>query len=669
MAFDVQGARAAGYTDSEIADHLAQGAKFDVAGARKAGYSDPEIIAHLTAPKSAGDLVPNTLTEADKAFVANQAAQPAPKADPSLVDKLIGGGETALALATGATTGTLGMIGGTAKGIAQSVRDGTFGTQQGVRQAEQAAAQGAEALTYAPRTQAGQQQTEAVGDAIGATVPVMPLTAELGALGRGTQAAAGAARDLSAGSVARATGAASNAVERIRQTSPQIAERVQRVLNRNPEPQAAGTMGSVGAAGADMATQRQALADSLPVPVELTAGEATRDPIQVRFENEAGKQEVGQPLRERAVETNRKIGQNFDNYVDQTGAATTDQIEVGKSVTSAIRKEAARDKAEIRVAYNNAEKSAEGVAPVKLEGVVDFLNESAPDQAVSSVLVAARKRAIQLGIAAEDDKGNLVPMDTTIKNAERFRRAIGEATDYEPTNIRNSAAMKGLIDTQTEAVAGPLYRQARRLRENFAKKYENRAIVSDLLENKRGTNDRRVALENVFQESILKGDRSDLSHLRAVLQTAGEEGKQAWRDLQGATAQWLKDETFKNSARDAAGNEIASFANLKKAIDKLERGNRLDFIFGKKGAQQVRDLAEVVSYVKTAPPGIINSSNTAATILAAIGEAGAAGALTGLPVPVLSLLRALAKHRKNVALQKRIEQALNPRNRPQQPRG
>lgn len=47
MAFDVEGARKAGYTDAEIADFLGAESKFDVSGARQAGYSDGDIIGHL----------------------------------------------------------------------------------------------------------------------------------------------------------------------------------------------------------------------------------------------------------------------------------------------------------------------------------------------------------------------------------------------------------------------------------------------------------------------------------------------------------------------------------------------------------------------------------------------------------------------------------------------
>lgn len=50
MAFDVEGARQAGYSDAEIVDHLAAETKFDAAGARKAGYTDTQLLEHLAKP-------------------------------------------------------------------------------------------------------------------------------------------------------------------------------------------------------------------------------------------------------------------------------------------------------------------------------------------------------------------------------------------------------------------------------------------------------------------------------------------------------------------------------------------------------------------------------------------------------------------------------------------
>lgn len=51
--FDVEGARAAGYTDAEIADFLAGEEAFDAAAAREAGYTDAEIIGYISAAPAA----------------------------------------------------------------------------------------------------------------------------------------------------------------------------------------------------------------------------------------------------------------------------------------------------------------------------------------------------------------------------------------------------------------------------------------------------------------------------------------------------------------------------------------------------------------------------------------------------------------------------------------
>lgn len=601
------------------------------------------------------------VTDEDRAFGARQPAPPPKKADPGLVDQLIGAGETALTLATGATGGAVGMLGGTVKGVAQSVADGTFGTQAGVRQAEQAAAEGMSALTYQPRTDAGQQQAAAVGELAAAAIPAAGLTAELGAAGRAAGAAAQGARDLSAGTVAR-----------IRTAAPAIADRVQRTLTRNPEPAAPtpGTRGSMGAAGTDMAAQRRQVADQ--VGVKLTTGQATRDQQQIRFEQETAKGEHGAAFRNRYSEQNEQIGKHFDNLVDMTGKETADLLGTGRSVDKALRDKAARDKAEVRVAYKNAEKAGELEAPVQLDDLVAHLNESAPDAATAPVLNVARQRALQLGLATEDASGQLVAAPVTLKTAETMRQAIGRATNFEPTNIRQSAIIKGLIDSGTEGAGGQAYKAARRMRENYAKQYEDRAVVASLLNNKKGMADRKVALADVFEHSILNASREDITHVRRVLTGHGagtpaeikQAGLQAWNDLKGETVSWIKEQAFANTATDQRGNVILSVPKLDRAIKKLDADGRLDLILGKQGAQHLRDVNDLAKVVYTAPPGAVNTSNTASVLLAALTEAGVTGSMTGLPVPVLSALRLVAVQVKNRRIQKRIEQALQGRTSP-----
>jgi len=666
MAFDVQGARAAGYTDVEIADHLAQERKFNIAGARKSGYSETEIIGHLSTPRApSADDIPIDAT----ARAAGPAAPAAPQPAPGLADQIIGAGETALSLATGATGGAVGMLAGTAKGLAGSVMDGTFGTQQGVRQVEQSAGEAMSALTYQPRTVSGQEQATALGETLAAAIPAAGLGNELAAAGRAASNAGAAARN-------GAVPAAQAGLERIRTAAPAIAERVQRTLSRNPDRAmpTPGTLGSAGAAGTDMALQRRELARE--VGVDLTEGQTTRDQQQLRFEHETGKGQLGAGFRDRWSDQNEQVFKHFDHLVDQTGKATADKAATGRSVDDALRAGLANDKARVRVAYKEAEKSAESAAPVTLDSAIQFLNDSAPDAEVSKLLGAARRHAIKLGAAIEDADGNLVAQPTTVKNAELLRRAVGNATDYEPTNMRNAAILKGEIDTATGPAAGPMYRRARRLRENLAKKYEDRGVVTSLLNNKKGMADRKVAIADVFEHSILGASREDVSAVRRALTAHSKDapdeivqlGQQAWRDLQGETLNWIKEEAYRNTATDQRGKTILSVPKLESAVKRLDADGRLDTIFGKQGAQHLRDINDLAKVIYTTPPGAVNHSNTASVLLAALTEAGVTGSMTGLPVPVLSALRLAAIQVKNRRIQKRIEQALSRQRATDEPR-
>jgi hypothetical protein len=209
-------------------------------------------------------------------------------------------------------------------------------------------------------------------------------------------------------------------------------------------------------------------------------------------------------------------------------------------------------------------------------------------------------------------------------------------------------------------VAGPLFQKARSLRENQARKFENRAIVARLLKNRKNMDDPMVAADQVLRKSILSSSPEEITFLKRVLVTSGKDGQQAWKDLQGATINYIKNETTKNVGSDSMGRPIVSTAQLNRVVRGLESNGRLDVIFGKTNAQLIRDLNDVVQDVTTVPPGtLINTSGTTATLLAALTEAGATGAFTGLPLPVATGIRQLIKLKKQKATKAKIAEALN----------
>lgn len=569
---------------------------------------------------------------------------------PTLGQQAIGAGEAGLTMGTGATGGLAGGVGGALKGLAQEILTGRFGTQDSVRMVEQAAAQGAQALTYAPRTQAGQDITQSIGGALQALPPVIPVVGQVGALGQVARSAA----PLVAATAQRAAAPVAQAAQK----AGQSVQRGMQAVKTAPETTFGG---SVGAAGSDLSQMRVEAAQSLPIPVSLTKGAATREAGQLAFEKEQMKSaEFGAPLRQRTEENVRQILGNFEAFADQTGANTLDDVvAAGRSVTSALAGGLAQAKIKTRSAYKAAEKSPESMEVIDTTPIIDHINSKPSGLNSTKLLDDARKYAVRMGLA-EDVDGVLKPLPTTVKNAEAFRREISGATGFEPTDIRDSTILKGLVDDQTGPVAGPLYKRARELRTEQAQRYENRAIVADLIQNRKGMSDPKVAIDKVFNKTILGGSADEIKFLKRILQTGGDDGKQAWKELQGATVNHIRDMATGGMNTDSTGRPLVSTAKLHQAINTLDKNGRLDIVFGKQGAAKMRLLNEVVQYVNTVPPGtLINTSGTAATLMAALAEAGAMGAMSGLPVPVVSGLRQISQIVKDRKLRAKITAALN----------
>lgn len=562
--------------------------------------------------------------------------QPSDTKPPSLVDKAIGTGEAALSTVTGATTGAVGFAAGTVKGIVEQVAAGKLGTQEAVQAIEKEAVKGMQAGTYTPRTQSGQEQTAVVGDALQNLVPLAGIPGEAAAL-------ANAAKP-----------AVAQAVAGIKTGATPIIQAVTRQGEASP-----GTPASVGAAGVDAATLRQAKANELPVPLPLTEGMKTRSFEAQRFERETAKDPaLGGPIRERFADLNRGLIQNMDSFIDASGSEAPDLRSIGIRVNEALRSRAAKDKTKIRTLYKEAEKAGEMEAPVSLDTVVAHLNESAPEAEVANILKAARAKAIQLGVAAEDSNGALVANPVPLKTVELFRRSINNSTNAEPTNIRQASILKGLVDEATDTLGGDLYQKAREARTRYAKDYENVSLVRNILGQKKGSTDRAIALEDVLDRSIISPTASldDVRQIRKLLQTEGGNGWQAWKELQGGTLTHIKEQATRNVARNERGDPVVSAAQLDRVISALDKTGKLDFIFGKKGAEQLRTLNEVAKDVLTSPPGAVNTSHTASVLLAAMDMA--ISGMAGVPAPVMSGVHQIAKSIKNAKTRARVNRSL-----------
>jgi len=606
-----------------------------------------------------------------------QTSQPKPQKSGGLADLLIGAAETALTLGTAATGGLFGTVGGAITGAREEIKAGRFGTPAAARAISERAGVGAQQYTYMPRTEAGMEQVQAIGQVAGLLPPVLPGALPTGMLSQSVRQAApivSATALRGAEAVRQGTGQVVAAAKK----TPTI---VRESLGLDVAPTTQTTRGSAGAAATPMGLQREQTAESLGV--KLTLGEKERDPSQLAFEKEAVKGPLGQPLISRAEQNNLSIMQRFDELLDETGAEVAQKGDIavtGNKLIDALSSGYAGAKAKTKAAYDKAKAQGELESPTSITSVADYLNQNAPEASVAPILKVAREKGISLGIFEQMDDGTLQAKPSTLADVELLRRSINKSIGIDPTNKNFGRELKDVIDLSTEGLGGEAYKQARALRKQQAIKYEGRAIVANLLTKVRGRDDPKIEASEAFQKSILNSTPEEITFLRRVLFTSGKDGQQAFRELQGATIDYLRKEAVKSGRTDSQGRPVVDTGAVRKATESLDANGRLDIMLGKKGAQNIRDVNEVLSYINTVPPGtLINNSGTAATLMEnlrnnfAVGGAEMAltGFFTGIPAPVLTSLRVginqIKTNRQNAKLKARINQALNEAEKTQKP--
>ncbi len=452
-------------------------------------------------------------------------------------------------------------------------------------------------IQYEPRTQMSQDVLAGIGKMFEESKipPFMPGAVTFQPL---ASDAIAQAKTLAAAKIANAPATLNDVISLINRQEPQ-----QKMIG-------------MGAAETGKALERQTRAQGLRVPVTLTKGEATRQPGVQQFEIETAKtypEGVGADLIKRQVETNQNILSNFDAYTSATGAEMSGLLRpVGKIVDAVLVKQAKEAKDNINAAYTLARESGETKSLVPYQNITDYIQKQGPTvrKTLAPILNAVDD---QLKINDPNNSG-VVSIDAL----EDVYQLIGQNAQSGTPNAVHGREIKNLINQTTEGAGGDLYKQARQMRVRYANQFENAASVDKLLSKKPGTTDRSVALEDVFDHAILKGSFDDTRNIALLLKKGGTQGQQAWRELQGQTIEYIKDQATKNIQRDASGRPVPSAAAMNKVIRDLDADGKLDYIFGKKGAEEIRDLRDTMLDVYSPVKGAANHSNTSSAFIRAL---------------------------------------------------
>ena len=438
-------------------------------------------------------------------------------------------------------------------------------------------------------------------------------------------------------------------------TQPQVSQAVQNVptmpdlLRRQAQP----TMAGVGAAQTPETVGRTQMAQQLRVPVQLSKGQAERELGQQQFEIETPKisPELGKPLVEAQAKRNDAILQNFDAFVDATGKQTFGLEQTGRVVVEALNKEAQKAKAKIGQTYKQAKEAGETEQPVSYAPLRTFIEEQTP--------TVRAKIAPVLDVVNEQLTKN-DPKNTgqiSINAIEDIYTLINKMYEPNTPNASYGRDLRNIINTLTEGQGGKLYQEARKMRQEYAQRFENIGAVDRLLSTKRNSSDRVVAFNDVFQKSIINGTLDDVKNLGYALKKSGNEGLQALGELRGQTIEYLKDRVTQSIDTDMFGNPVVSPAKFKSAVRELDQDGKLDYLFGKKGAQEIRDLMETTILVNAPLKGAANYSNSASAVIRGLDM------INRSPIGAIPVLNKITKYSfekaQEAELKKKIKESIN----------
>jgi hypothetical protein len=546
-----------------------------------------------------------------------------PKAERSMQDTLMGYAETPAIIA-----GNIGRAITTPVARMFGEAMGGYGTPQG-KQAGEQAAKTVSSQFYQPRTETGPEVVGQIGNVLGA-IPPTPLTSAGTALSTLAPTATNQLRNI--------------VVPATRQATAPVTNVLANAMQRQPTP----AMQGMGAAETSEQLMREERLQRLNIPA--TAGERTKSLAQQQFEADVGRgvvtgiaeeEKIALAERMRKFKANQKqaITNNFERMTQEVGAEVADPTmtrQVGKIVDKALNDEYTKKFDNYKSLYKQADEAGETLQEVPYQSLLDHINSKTATmrQKLDPILDSV---AESLAMNDPNKTGTI-----SIRALEDIYQQIGQVK-----NSPNAGELKKIITNMGEGAGGEMYQAARQARSQLAKEFEDVSRVDKLLSTKAGyPQDRRIAFDDVFKHTVIDGSLEEMRTVTTLLKKAGPEGRQAYAELQGQTLQYMKDLLTK-------GDEL-SFKNLNTFIKQLDSEDKLTYMYGKTGRDQIMDLRDAIKDVVVKEPGAVNYPNTAGAVLRGLE------ALQAVRVPGAKSLAEMSRTRE---VTKKVESALKQPNK------
>jgi hypothetical protein len=389
--------------------------------------------------------------------------------------------------------------------------------------------------------------------------------------------------------------------------------------------------------------QRHIEADSLPVPVRLTEGQATGD-VNL-LSSEQNRRGADPQLANRFNEQNGQLVKNID-AIRETAAPDaygTKTIENSDALIDAYKKIDDARNQDINAKYQALRDANGGQfpidAPTLLENIKKKLgSELLTDEAPSGQMAALNRMADANSMTFENYlslRRNLSNISATAADGPTRMAAKFMVQELENLPLQEGAKeLKPLADTARAAAKARF--------DMLDKDPAYNAAVNDA-----------VAPDNFVQKFVINGSRDNV---QAMIDQLGRDSV-AHQHMSGGTLNWLRDKSV-----DGSGN--FSQAAFNKAIKQLDSNQKLNLVFNPDASSMLKTLGNVAHYTQAQPKGsFVNNSNT---LVGALADKAAGGLEAGanilgggkFGVPVGTIVRGqVQKYKAGKATQKALEPA------------
>ena len=342
--------------------------------------------------------------------------------------------------------------------------------------------------------------------------------------------------------------------------------------------------------------QRHIEADTLPIPVRLTEGQATGD--IVKLSNEQNRRGKDPSLAQRFNEQNGQLVENLGLIREKAAPDVygTKTIENSQGIIDAYKSMDSAKTSDISKAYKALEDANGGQFPV--DGVKLATNAEAMlgKKLKSEFLPSSIKSQLERfksgeRMTFEQFEAMRTNLAAEIRKAERS----GDGNAAQASSIVRQALEDLPMQGSAAAALKPLADSARSLAKQrfdmLKKDPAYKAAVDDI-----------VPADKYIDKFVINGVNKNIN---TMVQNLGKDSP-AHQHMAAGTVNWLKD---KAGIVDETGN--FSQAGYNKALKKLDDVKNLQEIFNPDAAGQLKTLGNVARYTQAQPRGaFVNNSNT-----------------------------------------------------------